>query len=154
MPLAFSYVFILFIDTEYLCTKEVYRPWTSKSFFHDYLFIIETGYFRHCRSLAKVRACFTWENALCLSVSVFSTQLLDEYTILMSPTGDWIRAISSWSYEPLNGPAIHKAAKALSSICSYFKAEYWSAAGSNPRPPTLQSSALSTELILQRYIYS
>ena len=26
--------------------------------------------------------------------------------------------------------------------------------GSNPRPPTLQSSALSTELILQRYIYN
>ena len=117
-------------------------------------FIIETGYFRYCCSLAKFRTCFTWENALYLSVNVFSTQLLVEYTIPTSPPGDWIRAIFSWSYEPLNGPAIHKAAKALSSICSYFKAEYWSAAGSNLRPPTLQSSALPTELILQRYIYS
>ena len=36
MPLAFSCAFILFIDTEFSCTKEAYRPWTSKSFFHDY----------------------------------------------------------------------------------------------------------------------
>ena len=74
MPLAFSCAFILFIDTEFLCTKEVYRPWTSKSFFHDYIFIIETGYFRYCCSLAKFRTYVTWENALYLSVNVFSTQ--------------------------------------------------------------------------------
>ena len=154
MPLAFSCAFILFIDTEFLCTKEAYRPWTSTSLFYDYVFITETGYFRYCCSLAKFRTCVTWQNALYLSVNVFSTQLLVEYTILTSPRGEWIRAISSWSYEPLNGLAIHKAAKSSSSICSYFKAEYWSAAGSNLRPPTLQSSALPTELILQRYIYS
>ena len=148
MPLAFSCAFILFIGTEYLCIKEAYRPWTSKHFFHDYLFIIETG------SLAKFRTCFTWQNALYLSVNVSSTQSLVEYIILTSPTGDLICAISSWSYKPLNGLAIHKAAKAPASICSYFKAEYWSAAGSNLRPPTLQSSALPTELILQRYIYN
>ena len=132
MPLAFSCAFILFIDTEFLCTKEAYRPWTSKSFFHDYVFIIETGYFRYCCSLAKFRTCLTWENALYLSVNVFSTQFLVECTILTSPRGDWIRAISSWSYEPLNGLAIYKAAKALSSICSYFKTEYWYAQGIEP----------------------
>ena len=129
MPLGFSCAFILFIDTEFLCTKEAYRPWTSTSFFDDYLLIIETGYFRYCCSLAKFRTCVTWENALYLSVNVFSTKLLVEYTILTSHIGDLICAISSWSYEPLNGLAIHKVAKALSSICSYFKAEYWSAQG-------------------------
>jgi len=85
MPLAFSCAFILFIDTEFLCTKEAYRPWTSKSFFHDYLFVIETGYFRHCCSLAKFWTSFIWENALYLRVNVFSTQLL--HAILPLETG-------------------------------------------------------------------
>ena len=67
-----------------------------------------------------------------MRVNVFSTQLQVEYTILTSPTGDWIRAISSWSYEPLNGLAIHEAAKSLFSIRSYFKAEYSSALGTEP----------------------
>ena len=154
MPLAFSCAFILFIDTEFSCTKEAYRPWTSKSFFPGYIFIIETGYFRYCCSLAKFRTCFTWENALYLSVNVFSTQLLVEYIILTSHTGDWIRAISSWSYEPLNVLAIHKAAKSLSAIRSYFKTEYSSALETEPPPPILPSSALPTELILQRYTYN
>lgn len=117
-------------------------------------FIIETGYFWYCCSLANFGTCVTWEDALYLSFNVFNTQLIVEYTILTSPTGDWIRAISSWSYEPLNGPAIHKAAKALSAIRSYFKTEYLSALGTEPPPPILPSSAVPTRLILQRYIYN
>ena len=149
MPLAFSCAFILFIDTEFSCTKEAYRPWTSKSFFYHRNRILPILLFP-----SKV-----WDLRYMRKRTLFECQCIKHaitswvHNSYVFP-GDWIRAISSWSYEPLNGLAIHKAAKAPSSICSYFKAEYWSAAGSNLRPPTPQSSALPTELILQWYIYN
>ena len=53
------------------------------------------------------------------SVNVFSTKVLIGDTIFTSPTGDGT-AISTWSSEPREGPAVCSA-KAVSSFLSYFK---------------------------------
>ena len=54
-----------------------------------------------------------------LSVNVFSTKVLIGDIIFTSPTGDGT-AISTWSSEPREGPAVCSA-KAVSSFVSYFK---------------------------------
>ena len=72
-----------------------------------------------------------------LSVNVFSTEVLTGDTISTSPTGVGT-AISIWSYESREGPAVCSA-KVVLSVLSYFK---------TPRPLALQSSALPTELVL------
>ena len=53
------------------------------------------------------------------SVNVFSTKVLIGDTIFTSPTGDGT-AISTWSSEPREGPAVCSA-KTVSSFLSYFK---------------------------------
>ena len=54
-----------------------------------------------------------------MSVNVFSKKVLIGDTIFTSPTGDGT-AISTWSSEPREGPAVCSA-KAVSSFLSYFK---------------------------------
>ena len=59
------------------------------------------------------------ENALFLSVNVFSTKVLIGDTIFTSLTGEGT-AISTWSSEPREGPAVYSA-KVIPSFLSYFK---------------------------------
>ena len=54
-----------------------------------------------------------------LSVNVFSTKVLIGDTIFTSPTGEGT-AISTWSSEPREYPAVWSA-KAVPSFLSYFK---------------------------------
>ena len=84
-----------------------------------------------------------------LSVNVFSTKVLTGDTIFTSPTGDRT-AISMWSSEPRDGPAVCSA-KAVPSFLSYHLRPWVLVRPreSNPRPCALQSSALPTELVLE-----
>ena len=59
------------------------------------------------------------KNALFLSVNVFSTKVLIGDTIFTSPTGDGT-AISTWSSEPREGPAVCSA-KTVPSFLRHFE---------------------------------
>ena len=81
------------------------------------------------------------------SVGVFSTKVLIGDTIFTSPTGDGT-AISAWSSEPRDGPAVCSA-KGVPSFLSFFKTlSIGPAPGIEPATSRFAVKPLPTDLVL------
>ena len=88
--------------------------WSNKSTYFIGLYLnLFSCCFARDKKKKEENALFFW------SVNVFSTKVLIGDTIFTSPTGDGT-AISTWSSEPREGPAVCSA-KVVPSFLSYFK---------------------------------
>ena len=98
----------------------------------------------------SIRIAITKNNALYLSVNVFSTNVLIGDTNFTSPTGDGTAILRGHpSHAKVQPPAGQRKYLHFSVILRPWVLVR--PRESNPQPPALQSSALPTELILPRF---